>query len=161
MTRAVNGEKAQAGQVDFVKVVIGMAEQLAGLFGCGVGRDGEVDVVGFGEGDFFVVAVNAGARCEDEFADIMFFCGFEQDHCPIYIDIRIEQGFFDGRSDAGTCGEVDDNIDAVGNNFVHSSVVADVSFGEPEVFIFKAGFDITAFYFGVVKIVEVIDADYS
>ena len=42
---AVDGEVTQAGQIDFVKVMVSVAEEFAGLFGGGVGRDWEINVV--------------------------------------------------------------------------------------------------------------------
>ena len=45
LARAVDGEESQAGQVDFVKMMVSVAEQLTGLFGGGVWRDGEIDVI--------------------------------------------------------------------------------------------------------------------
>lgn len=59
LARAIDGKKPQAGYRDFVKVVICVADELAGLFGCGVGRNWKIDIVCFGEREFFIVAVDA------------------------------------------------------------------------------------------------------
>ena len=56
---AVDGEKTQGDYANSVKMMICVADKLTGLFGCGVRRDREIDVVVFRKGDFFIVAVDA------------------------------------------------------------------------------------------------------
>ncbi len=52
-----------------------------------------------------------------------------------------------------------DYFNTVIYRLVHSGNVADVSFDESEIFILEAATDIAAFDLGVVKVIEIVDAN--
>ncbi len=55
---------------------------------------------------------------------------------------------------------MDNYFDAFGR-FVDSSTVTDVSFDEPEIFIFKTVADVITFNLRVIRIIEVINPYYG
>jgi len=50
-------------------------------------------------------------------------------------------------------------FNTVADCLVYSDTVTDISFNELEIFILKTGFNVSAFDLGVVKVVEIINAD--
>ena len=61
LSGAVNGEKTQACYGHAEKMMVCMTYQFASFFCRGIRRNREINVVILGEGDFFVITVNAGA----------------------------------------------------------------------------------------------------
>lgn len=117
-----------------MEVVVGVADQLAGLLGRGVGTDGVVDVVGFGEGNLGVVAVNRGTGREDEAPDVLGDRGVEEVDRAVEIDRRVERRVLDAGADARHGRQVHDGIGAVfRTGGQHRRAVADVGLDQVEV----------------------------
>lgn len=155
---AVNGEEAEAGDFGLEEVVIGVADEFGGALCGGVGRDGVVNGVGFGEGDFFVVAVNGRGGGEDEARDAVLDGGVEEQRGADDVDVAIEGRLGEGGADAGAGGEVDDEVEFSGGEyFVEQRAVADVAFDQRVGGVAEVRGDVFAFDARVVVVVEVVE----
>ncbi len=86
----------------------GVADQLAGALGSGVGADRLGHAVLLAEGDALDVAVDAAAAGEDEATHAGDAGGFEQVSRALDIDPRVIGGLFDAGADARHRGKVKD-----------------------------------------------------
>ena len=157
---AEDGEESEAGDGEAMEVVVGVADEFACFFGGGVGADGVIDVIGFGEGGFGVIAVDAGGGGEEELGGAGGDGGVEEVDGAVEVDGGVVGGVFDAGADAGHGGEVDDGVGVVlGEGFEDGVSVADVDFDELETRVGHGGGDVGAFLVGVVEVAEVIEAD--
>ena len=115
-----------------------------------------LDAVSFGEGDFFVDAVDGGGAGEDEAGDAGGLSGFEEVEGAVDVGGEVEGGVLDGGANAGAGGEVDDGVEgSFGEEAVDGGAVAEVAFDDAGVVL--EGGDVGALDGGVVVVVEFIE----
>lgn len=129
---AEDGEEAEACGGHVGEVVVCVRDEFAGFFRCGVWADGVVDVIGFAEGCFVLVAVDgAGGGDDESLCGLGVLCCSEEDLRACDVGVRVGCGVCDAWSDAGLCGEVDDGGWALFlEKFEHCARVGDVGVDE-------------------------------
>ncbi len=131
--RAVDSEEAQPGRRNLVELAVGVRHQFVRLFCGGVERDGIVDLVVRGVGDFPVRAVDARRRGEDEVLHRVVAAGLED--VEEADDVRADVAFRvrDGVAHARLRRKVHGNLRLeLGEQRVKRGLVGDVEPAEGE-----------------------------
>src|SRR5688572_32486513 len=127
--RTVDGEETQRYDVETVEVVKGEAQLLPRLLGHGVGRDGAVDPIRFGEGQLLVGAIHRGGGREENLLYPMVPCRLEERQRPNEVDIEVTDGVGEGSADARPGRQMDERVGApLAKKVAHQRHVADVPF---------------------------------
>jgi len=137
-----------------------VADQLAGLLGGRIGRDGQVHAVVLGERDLLVVAVHAGAGGQDEAVDAAPGGCLQEHGRPVDIHVRIEQRFCDGRPHARLGCQVHHRVQPPRHDPVHGPGVADVRLDQAEPGMGDTGRQVRPLDRRVVEGIEVVDPDH-
>src|SRR6266508_2797686 len=110
----VDGEEPESGRRDVEQVRVGVRHQLVRLLGRGVEADRAVHVVGDGERNLGVSAVDGARGRVDEVPDRMMPAAFEdaEERGDVRVDVRVR--VLERVADARLRGEVDDGVGAGG-----------------------------------------------
>ena len=127
----VDGEEAEDGNIDVVKIVIGVALGLRALFAGGIRLQRTVGGSALIRREGSVFAVDAGGGGLDELLHPVAAAAFQQVEGPAGIDIEVEPGILHAQPHARDPGDIDDCVEAVfGEKLLKRFKVGDiVSFG--------------------------------
>jgi len=157
---AVDGEEPKARAGDLVKAGIDVGHELVGLLGGGVEAYGVVHVMVDGEGHEGVGPVDGAGGGEDEVLDALVAAALEDIHEARDVTVNVGVGVFEGVTDAGLGGHVQDDVEEVVlEERVHTVAVFDVQFREREFLVLPQDAEPGPLEPDVVVVVQVVDAD--
>jgi hypothetical protein len=146
-----------------VEIMIRIAEEFSGAL-CGpVGGYGLDIEVFLRERNPLVFSVNRRGRSENKVSYSILFADLQQDDRPPQVDILIEKGLFNRGPDPCPGSQVDDEVDPI---FLEDPeemvVVSNISREELELVgeVSSDSLHILDFYIGIIKAVEVVEADH-
>ena len=138
-------------------MVVVEAEQLAAPLGRRVGADRLVDLVLLGERDFLVDSVHRRGGPEDEVLWTMASRRFEQAQGPDAVDFFVEHRLSQAGSHSGTCRQMDDIIEATGEQLLDERLVTDVPLDQSIAVVGEKGLYVAPLSLRIVEVVEVVE----
>jgi hypothetical protein len=159
---SVDGEVAEDGDVEVIKVVVGMRHDFSAFLAGGVGLEGMGGVVILGMGLGSVVAIEAGGGSEDELGHPGLAAVFEEVEGAGGVGVEVEPGVEDAVADTSGGGEVDDGDGGSWEELFEgrdSLGVGDVKVHEGEAGEGEEAIQAVLFHADVVGGVEVVDAE--
>src|SRR5215510_10380591 len=138
-----------------------MTDKFTGSFGCGVGRDGIEDWIGFAERHLLVRAINGGGRSKHKLFDVALARQLQKVHGAVDVCFNIKTRLFERRPDAGACGKMNYAIKSlVAECFLQSVEIAYVGLDQAITGVREVLSNVGALNRRVIEVIEVVDDSY-
>ena len=107
---SVDGEESQRGYIEIVQVVVRVGEQLASLFGGGIGRNGLVHDFGFGKEGRLRTTIDRAGAGKDKVLHAKLGRKLHESCCSFHIGMNVHERILNGWTHTGACRHVTDPL---------------------------------------------------